>query len=385
MTSVSDIDMTPKGLVNDDGNYVLQHEDIANLLKYVWSGVLLPVTVSAYQDRLNLSTDTVDKLSDVIDPLLAAYATAQKNCLKFRDETYPSIVDLSNDVFAYAQTAGGTIDDSYYAAILNWIRELNETTDPGTQKELRQSIDAIIDQQTGEIERMQARAKGTVADLKTFESLTQTDQNALSSRSNALNDKIIAELGSIKELDAEMEKYRKQMRSDMDECEHDRVIAQTSAAYVWLFPFGTIAAAAIAVIFTNKANDMERSIRQVKDLIAKDQQKKHDETNLSLDLKAIGNDLKSVRDKIQPCIKVLETMEGVWSAIAGDLSTIKELLARDFRSAGEAMAKLEAKKLVNDWNELKVSIDKYRQVAYVADVSTVTMDEYVVQLHEASK
>ena len=66
-------------------------------------------------------------------------------------------------------------------------------------------------------------------------------------------------------------------------------------------------------------------------------------------------DLKSVRDQIQPCIKVLETMQGVWSAIAGDLNTIKELLEKDFKLANEAVAKLQATKLVNDWNELKVS------------------------------
>ncbi|KAL1682859.1 hypothetical protein EV122DRAFT_273844 [Schizophyllum commune] len=371
MTSVPDIDMSPKDLVNSDGNYVLQHEDIANLLKYVWSGVLLPVTVPDYQDRLQLSTDTVDKLSDVIEPLLEAYGTAQKNCLKFKDETYPGIVDLSNDVFAYAQTAGGTIDDSYYAAILNWIRELNECTDQGTQQELRQGGGN--------------RATGAVADLKTFESLTQKDQNTLSTRSSAVHDKLVAELGSLKDLDAEMEKYHKEMSADMDECEHDRVIAQTSAAYVWVFPIGTIAAATVAAIYMGKVDVLERRIREVKDLIAKDEQKKRDETRLSLDLKAIGNDLQSVQEKIQPCIKVLETMQGVWSAIAGDLNTIKELLEKDFKLANEAVAKLQATKLVNDWNELKVSVDKYRQVAYVSDVSTVTMDEYVAQLHEASK
>lgn len=76
--SSDDIDMEPKGLVNDDGNYILQHDDIANLLKYVWSGVLLPVTESAYTQRLQLSDDTAGKLSGVIKPLVAAYATVSR-------------------------------------------------------------------------------------------------------------------------------------------------------------------------------------------------------------------------------------------------------------------------------------------------------------------
>ncbi|KAL1690576.1 hypothetical protein GGG16DRAFT_55333 [Schizophyllum commune] len=364
MTSVPDIDMTPKGLVNDDGNYVLQHEDIANLLKYVWSGVLLPVTVAAYQDRLQLSDDTVDKLSDVIQPLLEAYDTAQQNCLEFHDETYPNIVDLSNDAFAYAQTAGGSIDDSYYGM---------------------DGIDAIIDQQVDDIKDLQKRAQGAVAELKNFESLTQTDQNTLNTRNSAVKDKLFAELGSLEDLDEELKKYRKEMSEDMAECEHDRVIAQTSAAYVWLFPFGTIAAASVAAIYTGKADSLERRIKEVQDIIAKDEQKKKDETRLIADLTAIDTDLKSVRDQIQPCIKVLETMQGVWSAIAGDLNTIKELLDEDFKLANEAVANLQATKLVNDWNELKVSVDKYRQVAYVADVPSISMDDYVAELHEARK
>ena len=96
---------------------------------------------------------------------------------------------------------------------------MNECTDPGTQKELRQGIDALINQHAGEIERLQARATGAVADLKSFESLTQEDQKTLSIRSTAVHDKLVAERGSLKDLDAEIEKYRKEMSAEMDECE----------------------------------------------------------------------------------------------------------------------------------------------------------------------
>ena len=84
MSSNSDIDMEPKGLINDDGNYILQHDDIANLLKYVWSGVLLPVTEDAYNQRLQLSQDTASKLSGVIKPFVAAYDTV--SATQFRCE-----------------------------------------------------------------------------------------------------------------------------------------------------------------------------------------------------------------------------------------------------------------------------------------------------------
>ena len=69
--------MTPQGLLNADGNYVLQQEDVYNLLKYVWTGVLLSVDASAYQTRLQISTDIATKLSNVIQPLVASYATVR--------------------------------------------------------------------------------------------------------------------------------------------------------------------------------------------------------------------------------------------------------------------------------------------------------------------
>ena len=53
---------------------------------------------------------------------------AQKNCQKFKDQTYPSIVDLSSDVYNYAQDAGGTVDDSYYGTFsgrLNPVYSVN--------------------------------------------------------------------------------------------------------------------------------------------------------------------------------------------------------------------------------------------------------------------
>lgn len=38
----------------------------------------------------------------------------KSHCDPFKDTTYPSIVALADDVYNYAQNAGGTVDDSYY-------------------------------------------------------------------------------------------------------------------------------------------------------------------------------------------------------------------------------------------------------------------------------
>ena len=68
-------DLTPKGLVNDDGNYILQQDDMYSLLKYVCAGLLLPVTDWEYIERLNLSQDTTGIISSSLEPLIATYVT----------------------------------------------------------------------------------------------------------------------------------------------------------------------------------------------------------------------------------------------------------------------------------------------------------------------
>ncbi|KAL1753977.1 hypothetical protein FB107DRAFT_216616 [Schizophyllum commune] len=378
----SDIDMEPKGLVNDDGNYILQHDDIANLLKYVWSGVLLPVTEDAYKQRLQLSDDTAGKLSGVIKPLVAAYDTAQKNCQKFKDQTYPSIVDLSSDVYNYAQDAGGTVDDSYYVNIINWIKQLSQSTDPDEQAELKGAIDAVIDKQVKDIQALQDRSNAAVADLQTFEDLAEKDQSALTTRSNAVKDKLNTEVGSLDDLNTQLQNYRDELTADLAEYEHDKLVAETSASYCWVGLFGLIAAAAVASIYGDKAAKMAQRIDEVRQLIKDWEGKVQDETRVISDLGAIGSDVGSILGKIKPAIEVIQKMEGIWSAIANDLKNIKEAVQKDFKIANEIVAHMEATKLVNKWNDLKDSVDKYRQAAYVTDVTTATLDDLSAQLHQ---
>ena len=47
--------MTPKGLLNSDGNYAAQHQAMYDLLKYIQVGQSLPESLEAYEYRLRLN------------------------------------------------------------------------------------------------------------------------------------------------------------------------------------------------------------------------------------------------------------------------------------------------------------------------------------------
>ena len=75
-TSVmSDADsMTPRSLLNSDGNYVAQHQAMYDLLKYIQVGGSLPTDLEAYESRLNLNPVILFTMQSVLEPLVEAYA-----------------------------------------------------------------------------------------------------------------------------------------------------------------------------------------------------------------------------------------------------------------------------------------------------------------------
>ena len=66
--------MTPRGLLNADGNYIAQHQAMYDLLKYILMGQQLPDTGEAYQDRLALDPLAFMWVFNDIPPLVEAYA-----------------------------------------------------------------------------------------------------------------------------------------------------------------------------------------------------------------------------------------------------------------------------------------------------------------------
>ena len=88
MSSTATVDMTPKDLINQDGNYVLQQDDMYAVLQYVWAGVLLPTSPDAFQARLGVSDDTMKKLNAVLESLISQYKTVSNRSAHFLFPTH---------------------------------------------------------------------------------------------------------------------------------------------------------------------------------------------------------------------------------------------------------------------------------------------------------
>ncbi|OBZ77114.1 Pesticidal crystal protein cry6Aa [Grifola frondosa] len=376
-------DMEPKGLLNADGTYVLRREDIYSLMKYVWTGVLLPTTMEDYKTRLALSDYGYNKLSSDLSSLIDAYKVTQGQCKEFKDTTYPSIVVLADGVYNYAQNAGGGEADSYYANIFKFITDLAKETDPQKQADLKKNINTLVDTQVAAIGTLQQNAANVVQSLKTFEENTKKSQDNLKTRHADVEAKLTSANGEITTLQAKIDTQVNEIRQDDEEYEHDVIVAATSATYAWVPFVGTISAIVVAGIYGHKAVEMKATIDALKDLVTNEREELAGDVKLVADMKVIDHDLGDFISLIQPAIVAIEGMIGIWDAIANDLKSLQTLADNDVRKASAALANIVWSKVIRRWNTLGEAVDSYRKMAYVTDVETKTLEQISDELGHA--
>ncbi|KAI5892289.1 uncharacterized protein SCHCODRAFT_02625787 [Schizophyllum commune H4-8] len=371
MSFAPQIDLSPKGLINDDGNYILQHGDVYNLLKYVWAGVLLPTDAKSYQEHLNISTDTMVKLEGVLKDLVDSYATTKSHCVPFKDTTYPSIITVADDVYNYAQNAGGTVENSYYANIFQMIRQLPTASDQqGTLK----SINGLIDVQLKSVDTIVTKVAAVVSNLTAFQDQCMQDQSSLKERQKAVTDRLDTEVGQIQQLEDDLASNRRIIKADMDAYEKDVIIACTTVTYAWVFPIGTLIAIGIAAAYGKTAARLKSAIDGLEKDVTDEETKIQDEKRLIADLNCIGSNLSGFLDSLAAAIEVVQAMLGIWQSIAADLSSLRNMVNTNVRQANAAIASFVDEKLVAKWNDLAAAVDKYRQAAFITQIEQVSLD-----------
>ncbi|KAI5889354.1 uncharacterized protein SCHCODRAFT_02634267 [Schizophyllum commune H4-8] len=379
-------DMSPGALVDSDGNYCLQQDDMYNLLKYLWSGALLPLTPADYQTRLDISDSAMTQYATVIDNLVDEYKTVSAHCNTFKNTTYPAIVNIAADVYSYAQNAGGTVDDSLYASIFQLIRSFANTSNTTDDKnKITQQVDDLINVQVQAIAGILTKAETAVTDLQNFETQCMQDQSDLQARQKAVEDAITAETGSLADLKARLQSDRQTLAADQAAYEHDKIVACTTLTYAWVPFWGIIAASVVAGIFGHAAAELADDIDTLKSDISTESAEVTDDTRVIADLTAVDTDLTSFLAAIQPAITTIQKMHGIWSSISGDLTSLQNMIHSSVSTAEAAIAGIIDQKVVDKWNDLANSVQKYQQAAFLTQAQQTTIDQLSDQLHQQAQ
>ncbi|KAL4802412.1 hypothetical protein BDV18DRAFT_163816 [Aspergillus unguis] len=108
--------------------------------------------------------------------------------------------------------------------------------------------------------------------------------------------------------------------------------------------------------------------------------------DISAELDSILDSYGKFRSETMRAITAVGKIEGAWTIIGGDLQGIHDLVENDSKHPlNEVITKLDANKIVEKWNAVHDYTTKYISTAFISEVETKDIKQYLKELEEAAK
>ncbi|KAL1672902.1 hypothetical protein EV122DRAFT_223758 [Schizophyllum commune] len=191
-------DLSPHGSVNDTNVFVLEQVAVTNLIRNIWTGVLLPSTEEEFRARLSIPCD-VEDLPQPIKELLNVCTSVNANCVRFTDETVINIINMAGNIYSYAQRVAG--DGASYLIIFQSLRDMADHDSP--YNSIHMSMFTLeIDELVRDATRYQSKAQATAKEVHRFHGQIKSDVENLKSTQDTvkceLDRDVVGDLDAIK-------------------------------------------------------------------------------------------------------------------------------------------------------------------------------------------
>jgi hypothetical protein len=351
--------LAPGALLDAQGSLVLTAKQWAAVQAYCVSAIALPAGMDEF--KTYLPADPPGGF-DAFEPLVGCWQDVHAHATTWRNDVFPASVSCAADIVHYADKV-----PLYYGALPTALAAiLAEPSDPAALATFKALVGNLRLSAQGYAGHATLVKQGMV----TFSEATQADQKRLA----PLLTDYLKQLGDEDPVIAQMQKDYAADKAAVDmwnaQWEHDTIVAATSLAYAWIWPFGTVAAVIVAGIYGKRATDdlSQAAGYQEKTKILDGKLKSA--AQLSLDLKRIDKDLQDVSDKLGAALAVIEAIEGRWTALDDDLANILSILDEDVSKADDFIKSLGIDEAIDAWRKIGAEADAYRQNAFI----TVTDD-----------
>ena len=327
---------------------------------YVINALALPVTMDEFSKSLGpgAPADTSD-----FTQLVSAYSNINDHVTVWQDDTFPASVSLASNIYSYAQQV-----PTYYNPILPLAEKLTANPDDQATKD---KLTAILGVLSKEAQGYESKAADVAAQIETFAKQTQSDKVVLSGTDGKggllkyYDDKFGSTSAEVEELTKEIKAQKIVLDAANKEYDHDVIVAATSPTYAWIFPVGTIAAAVVAGVYGDKAvkalgraRAAQQKINELSDTLAAD-------ANLMVAINTAESGLINIMGPLNAALPVIQKIQGVWGAIADDLTNISSLIETNIAEALPIIMDLGVESAITAWTAVGQSADAYRVNAYV--------------------
>jgi len=341
--------------------FLLSRTEWIQIQTYVTDALNLPTTDSLL--RTTLGPAAPSDLSD-FKPLLACYGTINTHCATWQNTTFPATVSLADDIYDYGTNKAPV----YYPAIQ---KEADVLTNDPNNDTAKKALVAILQNLQTQAQGFSDRAAGVAKQVQQFALDTAADQTALlgSDGNGGLKKRYNDEYGTtsqdVQNLTKELQAQKIALKADNDAYNHDVIVAATTPTYAWVPPFGPVAAAIVAGIYTKRAIDDLDKAKAAADKIKNLNDQLRADANLLITIHAAENGITTIALALAAALPVIQKVQGIWSAIASDLTKIIGVIQTDIGQALPIIMNLGIDEAVTDWKNVANEANDYRVNAFV--------------------
>lgn len=348
-------------------NFLLSKPEWASIQAYVNNAQILPTTDDEFRNSIRApnSFDLTD-----FRALIDAYTLIVQQTRTWRDDTFPSSVNLADRIYQY----GNAKVPVYYPAINEVIAKLEaDLDDQAAQTSLAallQSLQQTAQAFADEADVVQLAVK-TFADETQANKATLIGPNGDAGLQKYYNDKYGKASAEVQTLLEEISAQRLIATAAMEEYQQDVTIAATTPTYVWWFPIGTIAAAVVAGVYGDKAVKALDRARAANDQIDRLEGELAMNARLMLYINNASVGMTSISTALVSALPVIQALQGAWSAMASDLGRIVEIIDQDIGAALPAIAGLGVDQAMRAWQAVAAAANSFRLTAVIQDQSGI--------------
>lgn len=349
------LSLAPTGMTDPETNaFVLSRGEWINVQRYVAEAMQLPTTKDALRTYLKGDASLpIDSFTDLLD----GYVQMHSHCTTWQNETFPATVNLAADIVAYANKA-----NVYFKPLRDAVARLVENPDSARDKQM---VSAICDQMIKEADSFASKADVVKNAVTAFANQSSADYDRLNNLQADYNKRYGEGSTELKDLQAKVEELKKLISDLNDEYNHDVVVAATSPTYAWVFPVGTIAAAIVAGIYGDKAVKALKQIEEMKSQLSGVEEKVAARFKLLNGMKSAIDGMGSISSSLKAALPVIGKIQGLWTAIATDLGTLKGIINGDIRNNLPILMDLGIDLAIVTWTQIGQKADGYRVNAFI--------------------
>jgi hypothetical protein len=350
-------DLGPSKVASPSNPFALNTEEMQELQTWMFFAQELPGTDDEL--RLFLGVDQSFDISGYED-LVTAFQPVTQHAVYWADTLLPSLVALAADLVSY-----GTLAQSALPALKGLIPPQGKSMDPTAAQNFLQTIQYMQSQAS----TCQQNASARYQDLQTFAATLQADQKSVSDTLTSYQQRLSGEGGEIQQLQNDLTSWQSDLSEAQAKYRHDVIVASTSPSYAWvgfpICPVGLIAAGIVSGIYGARAKQAAAEIAADKQNIRNDEKQLANDKLTMAALTNATNGLTTLLTDLVAVTGVIQTMEGGWDAIAGDLSSLAATLQSSETAPGFLQG-IDFDTATKDWANVVAAAQSYQSIAFVS-------------------